>query len=173
MNWVDIVIIVSVLLSAFFGWRNGVIRWAITLAGAVIGIVVAGRTYESFSSAFSFTDNETFRSVAAYAVVFLAFLIAAWIVARMVKGVMKVLLLGWVDNVAGLVIGAVVGLLGAATLISLMGILPSESLRDAVVGSSLAEQVVDNTAFVRALLPAEFDGIKDLFDLARETIPGG
>lgn len=171
MNWVDIVIIVSVLLSAFMGWRNGVIRWAITLVGAAIGIIVAGRTYESFSSALTFTDNETFQSAAAYAIVFLAFVIAAWFIARFVKGMMKVLFLGWVDNLAGLVVGAVVGLLGASTLISLMGILPSASLQEAVVESSLAEQVVDSTGFVRALLPVEFDEIKDLFDRAKDIIP--
>ncbi len=173
MNWVDILIIVAVLLSAFFGWRNGVIRWAITLVGAVLGVLVAGQAYTAFAPTFVFTDSETTQRLIAFAVIFFAILAAAWFVARAVKTVLNVLLLGWVDNLAGLVLGGVAGLLGASAIITLLGILPSESFQDAITESSLAEPVVDSTSFVRAFLPVEFDDIRELFDSARDAIPGG
>jgi membrane protein required for colicin V production len=173
MNWIDILIIVAALLPAFFGWRNGVIRWAITLVGAVIGVSVAGQAYTAFAPIFVFTDNETTQRLIAFAVIFFAILAAAWFVARLIKTLMKVLLLGWVDNVAGLALGGFVGLLGASAIITLLGILPSDSLKTTVAESSLAEPVVESTAFVRAFLPVEFDDIRDLFiDTAIEAIPG-
>ena len=140
MNWVDFLIIASVLLTAFLGWRNGIIRWTISLAGALLGIIVAGRTYESFSSAFTLVDSETVQRVGAYATIFLAFLVGSWFIARVLRSVITALFLGWVDRLAGLVVGALAGLLGASTLVMLMGILPSDSAQAAVLESSLAEQ---------------------------------
>jgi len=92
LSWIDVIVIVPVIMGAFWGWRNGLIRWAITSIGAVVGIIVAGRTYGNFSSSFNFVDNESLRSVLSYAVVFLFFLVIAWIFARIAKGFLNVLL---------------------------------------------------------------------------------
>jgi hypothetical protein len=50
-------------------------------------------------------------------------------------------------------------------IISAMGIVPSDTLKQAVVDSSLAEPLSDNLGFVRGFLPDEFDQINKLFEL--------
>ena len=171
MSWIDVIVIVPVIMGAFWGWRNGLIRWAITSIGAVVGIIVAGRTYDNFSSSFNFVDNESLRSVLSYAVVFLFFLVIAWIFARIAKGFLNVLLLGWVDNHAGLALGAFVGLMAASAVISLLGSLPSPILQENLEQAVLLEPLIQSTAFVRVLLPVEFDEIVKVFEQAKEVIP--
>lgn len=171
MSWIDVVVIVPVIMGAFWGWRNGLIRWAITSIGAVVGIIVAGRTYDNFSSSFNFVDNESLRSVLSYAVVFLFFLVIAWVFARIAKGFLNVLLLGWVDNLAGLALGGFVGLMAASAVISLLGSLPSPVLQENLEQAVLLEPLIQSTAFVRVLLPVEFDEIVKVFEQAKEIIP--
>ena len=171
MSWIDVIVIVPVIMGAFWGWRNGLIRWAITSIGAVVGIIVAGRTYDNFSSSFNFVDSESLRSVLSYAVVFLFFLVIAWIFARIAKSFLNVLLLGWVDNLAGLALGAFVGLMAASAVISLLGSLPSPILQENLEQAVLLEPLIQSTAFVRVLLPVEFDEIVKVFEQAKEVIP--
>ena len=120
MSWIDVIVIVPVVLGAFWGWRNGLIRWIITLLGAIVGIVIAGRTYNNLSSSISFVDNESIQRVLAYAIIFSAFLVLSWFLSRVIKGFLNVLLLGWIDNLAGLALGALAGLMTASALLYLL-----------------------------------------------------
>jgi membrane protein required for colicin V production len=164
MNWVDIVIIVLVAGFGFLGWRNGVIRWAFTVAGVIAGVVLAGQFYDELAPVMAFTDSEGIRKVVAFAAVFIAVMIGAWLIARILRTVLKVLLLGWVDSLAGLALGVVGGALAASALLTAFGVVPVGSLQDAVASSTLAEPLLRSTGFIRAFLPAEFDAIKDLID---------
>jgi hypothetical protein len=81
-----------------------------------------------------------------------------------VMTVLTVLLLRWVDGLAGAVIGLVIGGIAATAFVSAAGIVPSDTVQEAVDESTLAEPLVDNMGFVFALLPDQFDDVKDLFD---------
>jgi membrane protein required for colicin V production len=164
MNWVDIVIIVLVAGFGFLGWRNGVIRWAFTVAGLIAGVVLAGQFYDELAPVMAFTDSDGVRQVAAFAAVFIAVMIGAWLISRILRTVLKVLLLGWVDSLAGLALGVVGGALAAAALLTAFGVVPVGSLQDAVAASTLADPLLRSTGFIRTFLPAEFDAIKDLID---------
>ena len=165
MNWVDIVILVLVVGLGFMGWRNGVIRWVFTLAGFIVGAVLAGRMYKDLASSVAVGDSEAVQQLVAFAAIFLVVMTVGWVAARILKTVMSVLLLGWVDSLAGLAVGAITGAFAATAIISAMGIVPSDTLKQAVVDSSLAEPLSDNLGFVRGFLPDEFDQIDKLFEL--------
>ena len=172
MNWVDILILVLILGTAFLGWRNGVIRWAFTLIGGIVGVILAGRLYKILAPLIPVGDNEGVQQLVAFGAIFVAVMVGAWIAARIAKTVLNVLLLGWVDGLAGLALGLIAGAFAATAIISVMGIVPSQSLKDAVAGSSLAEPLTDNLGIVRSFLPSEFDEIKQLFEL-RDKLQGG
>ena len=171
LNWVDIVILVLVLGGAFSGWRNGLLRWVLTLAGALVGAVIAGQFYDDLAGAVPGVDSEALRQIIAFAAVFLAVVVGAWLLARVIKAALNVVLLGWVDSAAGLAAGAMVGAVSAAAILSVAGIVPSDSVRSAVADSSLAETLLDAMGFIRVFLPGEFDAIEDLFR-NWGTIPG-
>ena len=173
MNWVDIVILVLVLGLGFMGWRNGVIRWAFTLVGGIVGVVLAGQLYTTLAPAVPFGDSDAVKRLIAFGVIFVAVMIGAWIAARIVRATLKVLLLGWVDNVAGLGLGLAVGAVAATAIISVMGSLPVATVQDAVEESTLAEPLSENLGFVRGLLPSEFDQVKDLFAKGKRLLDTG
>ncbi len=165
MNWVDITILLLVLVLGFFGWRNGVIRWAFTLAGAAIGVLMAGQVYTSVQTVFTpFTDDEGIRQVLGFGLVVLVGLASGWFIGRLMKQMLNILMLGWIDNLAGLVLGVAGGAIAATAIVSVMGIVPVESLENAVKESAMAEVLVDKLGFVRALLPQEFDSITELLN---------
>ena len=171
MNWVDIMVLVLVLGAGFMGWRNGVIRWAFTLIGGIFGVILAGQLYKTLAPAVPFGDSDAVKQLVAFGVIFVAVMVGAWIAARIVKATLKVLLLGWVDSVAGLALGVAAGAVAATAIISVMGSLPVGRVQDAVNGSTLAEPLSENLGFVRSFLPEEFDQIQQLWDL-KDSLEG-
>ena len=171
MNWVDIMILVLVLGAGFMGWRNGVIRWAFTLVGGIIGVVLAGQLYKTLAPAVPFGDSDAVKQLVAFGVIFVAVMIGAWIAARIVRATLNVLLLGWVDTAGGIGVGVLVGAVAATAIISVMGSLPVGAVQDAVNESTLAEPLSDNLGFVRGFLPSEFDQIQQLWEL-KDTLEG-
>lgn len=161
MNWVDIVIIVFVIGLGFLGWRNGLIRWAFTLIGGIIGVVLAGRLYKTVAPLIPL-DSEGMQQIAGFAAVFLAVMIGSWVLAKVIKTMLNMLMLGWVDNGAGAVLGLLAGAIAATAVISAMGIVPSDALQTAVNDSTLAGPLVRNMGIVLAFLPSEFQAIKGL-----------
>ena len=171
MNWVDIMVLVLVPGAGFMGWLNGVIRWAFTLIGGIFGVILAGQLYKTLAPAVPFGDSDAVKQLVAFGVIFVAGMIGAWIAARIVKATLKVLLLGWVDSVAGLALGVAAGAVAATAIISVMGSLPVGRVQDAVNGSTLAEPLSENLGFVRSFLPEEFDQIQQLWDL-KDSLEG-
>ena len=170
MNWVDIVILTGLTGSAIMGVRTGVVRWAAMLIGAVLAAIIASRAYGSFASVFTFLDNESQQRTLAFIVLFVAIMVGAWVTGNLLKKSMSLLLLGWVDRLGGLALGLIAGAIATVTFVTLLGILPSESIQDAVADSTLAAPLLEATSFFRALLPVEFDDIKDLLDKTTELV---
>jgi len=64
-----------------------------------------------------------------------------------------------------------VGLMAASAVISLLGSLPSPILQENLEQAALLEPLIQSTAFVRVLLPVEFDEIVKVYEQAKEVIP--
>lgn len=43
MSWLDIVIIVVVIIATLWGLRIGIIKAVLSLAGLIVGVILAGR----------------------------------------------------------------------------------------------------------------------------------
>lgn len=161
MNGLDIFIIVLLVVAAFFGWRRGIIGTAFTLAGLVVGVFVAGQTYNGLSNVLDgFIQSEAWANVAAFATALVATIAASMVLSRLLKKILTLLMLGWVDNVAGMVLGLFMSSLGLTAMIGVMGVVPLGSLDQTVENSVLAGFFGD--AFlpgVLALLPSEFDRV--------------
>lgn len=164
MNWIDVLIIVLVAGLGFMGWRTGVIRWVVTLVGAIAGIFLAGRVYDRVADvlprAGSYSDAT--QQAIAFALVFIVVLIAAWILGRILRALLTTLFLNWIDNFAGLCLGALVGAVTATALIAAMGIVPMESVQNAISESDLAKPLIERLGFIVNFLPDQFDTIRDL-----------
>lgn len=161
MNWLDIVIVVVVGVTAFIGLRKGIIKMALTLAGLIVGIIVAGRYYNSFSQYLSFISSPTWAQVVAFIIIFVGIMITAALLARLLEKAASAMMLGWANRLVGAILGFIVGamLCGAvlAVWVKYIG-------RPGVVNQSvIAPLLLSVFPRVLALLPAEFDSVRSFF----------
>lgn len=113
MNGLDIVIIAIITISIAFGLKTGLIKRAFSLLAIVLGLSVASRTYlQSAGILENVIHNPNVCKGLSFAIVFILVAIAITVVGRLLKGMVNLLLLGWVDRIGG----AVLGLIGAAIL---------------------------------------------------------
>ena len=161
MNWLDVVVLVLVLGLGVMGWMHGIIRLGFTLAGGILGVVLAGRLFDDLAPVIPI-GNDGAAELAAFGGIVVVVLVLALIAAGSLKAMLKAALLGWVDSSAGAFVGALLGALAATAFVSAAGVVPSDSSGRAVEESLLAEPLVDTFGFVLALLPEEFERVKSM-----------
>ena len=161
MNWLDIVIIVVAVLSGIWGLRQGIIKTAFGIAGLIGGIVLAGRYYGGLAALLS-PSGATSANIAAYAIILLATLVVAGVIGRFVAKLIHLVLLEWLDRLVGFILGVFIGgLLYAAILAIAVKYDPGT---EAVISQSLiAKFLMEGFPLLLALLPGEFDFIRDFF----------
>ncbi len=159
MHWLDIVLLAILLFSAFQGLRRGLINTVLSIIGVIAGIILAGRFYDDVSAWFGFADNAVFNLVSFLAIIGLVMLAAA-IIAKMLKLAVSVVLLGWIDHLGGAVFGLLFGGLLLGAVLSLWVILFGYGT---VTESTIAAFLASKFPLVLALLPAEFDAVRQFF----------
>ena len=161
MNWLDIVIIVVAVLLGIAGLRQGIIRTVFGIAGLIGGIVLAGRYYGGLAALLS-PSGATWVNIAAYAIILIATLIVAGVVGSLVAKLVHLVLLGWLDRLVGCFLGVFIGgLLFAAVLAIVVKYYPGTEA--AISQSGLAKFLMGGFPLLLALLPGEFDFIRDFF----------
>jgi len=161
MHWLDIVIIVVAALVGLSGLRNGIIRMAFGLAGLIAGIVLAGRHYGGLAALLS-PDDAIWAKIVAYVIILAATMVVAGVIGWFVAKLVHLAMLGWLDRIGGLVVGAFIGsmLCAAVLAVSAMHIPAAQS---AVNQSAIASFLVSGFPLLLALLPDEFDSIRIFF----------
>ncbi|MBI4200089.1 MAG: CvpA family protein [Chloroflexi bacterium] len=176
MNWVDIVILVVVLGVAFMGFRMGIIRAVVTLAGLGLGVYLGGQFHDEASEILKpFIDSENLASFAGFAVIFIGTLVAATVVGHILRGILNLLFLGWLDKLVGAAAGAAIGFTGVAALVATMQSLAVFGLDKPLAQSKLGPLLTERYGLVRGLLPENLTKITELVpkELPKGIIPGG
>ncbi len=160
MNWLDIVLIVALVIPTVIGLKRGLIKAALSLAGLIIGVIVAGNLYQPLSRVLGFIPNEDVANITAFILILVVVMVIAMILARLLKFVASVVMLGWVDHIGGAVFGF---LMGAILWSALLAIWVKFFGTELVTESFLAAVLLDKFPMILALLPSEFDAIHDFF----------
>lgn len=161
MNWLDIVIIIVAVLLGLMGLRQGIIRTVFGIAGLIAGIVLAGHYYDELA-ALLFPAGATWAHIAAYIIILLATLLVAGLVGWLVAKLVHFAMLGWLDRLVGFILGILIGGLLCAAILAIVGKYFPGS--EAVISrSGLARFLMEGFPLLLALLPAEFDFIRDFF----------
>lgn len=161
MNWLDIVIIVVAVLLGLVGLRQGIIKTVLGIAGLIGGIVLAGRYYSGLAALLS-PAAATWANIAAYAIILVVALIVASVVGRLVAKLVHIVMLGWLDRLVGCVLGVVIGGLLCAAILAIVGkYYPSTEA--VIIQSVIARFLMGGFPLLLALLPEEFDFIRDFF----------
>ncbi len=162
MNWVDVVIIVVGLVFAFVGLSQGFIRMAFSAAGLVLGIILAGRYYESLANILSSSGADWAR-IAAFIIIIIVTMVVAGVIGTLIQKLVSALLLGWIDRGLGFIIGAGIGLIVCAAVLTIIEKYASGIAGDAISDSTVAKFVIEQFPLLLALLPAEFDFVRNIF----------
>ena len=161
MNWLDIVIIVAIAIPTFLGFRTGIIKAVLSLAGLIVGVFLAGRYYLPLSEQLAFIPQASVAKIVAFAIILVGVMVIAGVLASLLKWAASVVMLGWVNHLGGAVFGLVLGAIfcGAllATWVKFLG------ATGAITESNLAFILVDFFPVVLALLPEEFDAVRSFF----------
>ena len=162
MNWLDIVIIIAIVLSAISGLARGFIRTAASLIGLVLGVIVAGRFYTDFAGVFSFINNDNAANIVAFIVIFLAVSIIVSLLGILLARLFHATLLGWLDHLLGGAVGIIVGGLFIAAILAVW--VKYMGTAGVIADSSIAQFLLDSFPFILGLLPAEFDEVRNFFE---------
>ena len=161
MNWLDIAILVIVAVAVFLGLRIGLIKAVLSLAGVIIGIILAGRYYVPLSEQLPFIPQAGVAKVVAFAIILIGVIVIASVLATLLKWATSVMMLGWVNHLGGAVFGLVMGALFCGALLAIW--VKFLGIAEVISESSLAVILLDRFPMVLALLPSEFDTIRSFF----------
>ena len=161
MNWLDIVLVIAIGVSAFIGVRQGLIRMAITLAGLVLGVFLAGRYYIVFSQYLTFIPHAGLAKVAAFSIIFIGVMAVAGVIAGLLSKAASAVMMGWVNRIGGAVFGFVLGMIFCGALLTIW--VKFVGISEPLYESALAALLLDSFPMVLALLPGEFDSIRSFF----------
>lgn len=152
MNWLDIVIVVVLLIAAFDGLRRGIIGAVLSLAGLVVGILLAVRYYVPFSERLSFMPSETLARIVAFVIILVGILAIARLIAWLLGKIASALMIGWLNRLGGAAFGVA---LGAVLISAVLGLwITYAGTGDVIAQSRLATLLLQYFPMVRSLLPA-------------------
>ena len=135
MNWLDLVFIGIVGVSALRGLKIGLIRAGFTALGIFVGSILEGQLSNDIGGLFSGIDSDSAVANAIfYALIITIFLvIAAAAASLVVRKVLTILLMGWADKLAGGALGIAAGAVISAGVI--MG------MANLTYGSEVADEI--------------------------------
>lgn len=160
MNWLDIFLIVALVVPAFIGLKQGIIKAALFLAGLIIGVVLASNLYQPFSKVLAFLPNKDIANITAFIIILVCVMAISTVLARLLKSIASAMMLGWINHVGGAIFGF---LMGAVLLSALLATWVKFFGTGLVTESLLAEVLLDKFPLILGLLPSEFDAIRDFF----------
>ncbi|MBD3419521.1 MAG: hypothetical protein GF398_05315 [Chitinivibrionales bacterium] len=106
MHFFDIIVIAMACILAFFGAKRGLIGEIVRLIAVIAGVAAAFLFYKDV---FIFIDfikaSESARLVIAFIVLFVAVVAAVFVVGWVVRKIIRLTPLGWVDHLVGALIG--------------------------------------------------------------------
>ncbi len=161
MNWLDIIIIVAVVIPVLLCLRIGIIKAVLSLAGLIGGVILAGHYYGALAERLTFIPQASVAKIAAFAIILVGVMIIAAVLAKLLKQITSVTMLGWVNHVGGAAFGLVLGAIFCSAL--LVAWVKFFDVAEIIIESSLAAILLDRFPMVLGLLPEEFDVIRSFF----------
>jgi len=161
MSWLDIILIVVIAIATLLGFRTGIIKAVLSLAGVIVGVILAGRYSVLLASQLSFITSEGLAKIVAFAIVLVGVMVVAVVLASLLKWAASVMMLGWVNHLGGAVFGLALGaiLCGALLAVWVKWLDVNSTITESIVAAIL----LDKFPLILVLLPDEFDAIRSFF----------
>src|SRR5579871_2547898 len=161
MNWIDLVLLLVVGLSAVTGLAAGFARAGIGFIAAVLGIFAGFWSYGVVAAyVLDYVSSRPMANLIGFLVIFAGFVILGAIVGRILAKFLKWAGLSWFDRLLGGAFGLVRGCVIAAAISTVLLAFAPEPPPPSVVDSKFLPYVVDVSGVLAAMTPRD---IKDRF----------
>lgn len=109
MTSIDIIILVPLLWGAYKGFRSGLISEFAQFAGLVLGFLIAFKASHllSFWLIGNWKVPEKYVSTLSFTLMFIAVLIAVYILSRTLEKLLKAISLEWLNKIGGILVGGI------------------------------------------------------------------
>lgn len=167
MNNLDLGLLIASGIFALLGIYWGLIRQVLSIAGLILGVVLAG----SFGAEVavwlsSFIPEPNIAGVVGFSAVFMLVSTLASLAASLLRVFVGLLFLGWLDHLLGGILGLIQAVLAGTTILIVLIAFPAPLWSPLVETSVLAGGLVRIGQVFMPLLP-------NMFDLAVEQFLGG
>ncbi|QGY41539.1 CvpA family protein [Pseudodesulfovibrio cashew] len=167
MNFLDIILICVAALFVLRGFFRGLVKEVISLTAIILAIYLASNfQYLLVPHLELYIDSKVTVSALSYVVIFFGTLIVCWGIAKIIRTMLDIALLGWADRAAGGVFGLIEGvLIGLIILIAMQSFAPeSKVLKDSVIAPRAQHMV----KLVGDLAP---QSMRDVFESRGFSLP--
>lgn len=118
MNIFDIIVVVIISFCLIRGFLIGIVRQISSILGVLAGFFGGTQYYPLLSELLKkWIENTGYRDIAAFMIIFCGVFIVVVLLAWVIRYLMKVSKLGWMDRILGVIFGAVKAILVAAILL--------------------------------------------------------
>ncbi|MDI6785308.1 MAG: CvpA family protein [bacterium] len=157
MNGLDITFLIILSISAIMGLWKGITRGIFSLIAVVAGVTVASRYYCVVSiSIHNYVKSSLWSNILSFFIVFIVIALIISLIGVLIKKLMGVLVLGWIDHLGGLIFGIVKGVVISGAVVIIMEKFPIGESKDLLVKSILCPYILESTKIICYLLPKEF-----------------
>lgn len=153
MNWVDLIIIAIIVISALISLVRGFVKESISLASWVVAGFIALRYFTALADLLEpYIESTTIRSGTGFAILFVCSLIVGAIINFMASQLVSKTGLSGTDKSLGVVFGAARGIIIVIMLVLLAGLtpMPSESWWNE---STMVEYFASMASWIKDILP--------------------
>ena len=159
MNFVDIIVLIITSISLYIGWRVGLIQALASLAGIILAIILSSQMFYKMAPVFSgITDSQNAANVLGFLTIFLLVLVGAGISGSFLRKIIRIFMLGWLDQMGGAILGVILAFTVLSTLLTVVDSFPilgmDESINEATLGRFLTDDFASLLRFPN-LLPED------------------
>ncbi|MBI3210819.1 MAG: CvpA family protein [Candidatus Solibacter usitatus] len=169
MNWLDIVLAVTLGGSTFMGMVKGFARTIISIAAAIIGFTLALWFYGPAGALFSeYVSSKIVANFLGFVAVFACMVLLGAITGRLLSMIFKREGISWLDRTLGSCFGLLRGLLVGITVVMILMAFSTAPPPKSIVDSRLAPYVVDAARILVMVAPRELtQGFQASYDKLR------
>lgn len=139
MNWLDVIIIASILLSTLLGLKIGLVRAGFMFLAFVLGAFIGAQVAATdFAFLEKLIENSDVRYLVSFTAVFLLAFAGINIVGGVIYKVLSSTPLKWADNWFGLSLGFLAGIILAGLVILYLDKYPTSGSKELIEKSLLA-----------------------------------
>lgn len=172
MTWLTMGVALLLLVSAAGGWRSGLVRRVVELAGLVAAVLAAGRWGGSVGALIGSATDLPDRVAApiGWVAVMIVGIVVARILAWGASRVVRLTMLGWLDRVGGGVLGLATGAIIASVLLTAAAHLPDDGeMKTRIEDEALPRLVSKAAPALWSLAVGDDDDLERLWDDTRES----